>query len=144
MPAISIKLRLPAFRNHNRRTRRVNPSQSRFSRYRTILIMLIAAMAIGSLAGLGVVYLTTPPQLTALETFRPMSNTLLYDDTGQVFGSLARERRIIAQYDDYPKVLYDAVLSIEDRDFERHSGVSVFRLFGAAYHDLVKRDSVEG
>lgn len=106
--------------------------------------MLIAAMAIGSVAGLGVVYLTTPPQLTALETFRPMSNTLLYDDTGQVFGSLARERRIIAQYDDYPKVLYDAVLSIEDRDFERHSGVSVFRLFGAAYHDLVKRDSVEG
>lgn len=47
---------------------------------------------------------------------------MLYDDQGRAFGSFALQRRIIAKYEDFPKVLYDAVLPIEDKNFEKHSG----------------------
>jgi penicillin-binding protein 1A len=68
------------------------------------------------------VYSVDLPQIHELGHYRPISNTVLYDDKGREFGSFALQRRIIAQYDDFPKVLYDAVLSIEDKNFEKHSG----------------------
>lgn len=73
-----------------------------------------------------------------------MSDTFLYDDEGRVFASFAHERRLIARYEDYPKVLYDAVLSIEDKDFEKHSGFDIARLLSAAEHDLASGENVQG
>lgn len=43
----------------------------------------------------------------------------MYNDEGQITGSFALQRRLIAQYEDYPPVLYNTVISIEDLDFER-------------------------
>ena len=51
---------------------------------------------------------------------------------------------MIAKYEDYPKVLRDAVISIEDKDFERHWGVDVWRILGAAYRDLVSGSRAQG
>jgi penicillin-binding protein 1A len=47
-------------------------------------------------------------------------------------------------YEDYPKVLYDAVLSIEDKDFERHSGFTIWRMLGAARRDIASGAKVQG
>ena len=84
------------------------------------------------------------PDIYRLESYRPMSDTFLYDDQGRVFASFAHERRLIAKYEDYPKVLYDAVLSIEDRDFENHPGFEVSRILSAAYHDAISGEPVQG
>ena len=84
------------------------------------------------------------PQINALGHYRPISNTVLYDDKGREFGSFALQRRTIAQYEDYPKVLYDAVLSIEDKNFEKHSGFEVWRMFVAAFHNLRARGKAQG
>jgi len=73
--------------------------------------MLVASATIGALAGLALVYSVDLPQIQDLGHYRPISNTVLYDDQGRAFGSFALQRRIIAEYEDYPKVLYDAVLS---------------------------------
>ena len=32
-------------------------------------------------------------------------------------GSFALQRRVLASYDDFPKVLRDAIISTEDKDF---------------------------
>ena len=90
------------------------------------------------------VYSADLPQINALDHYRPISNTVLYDDEGRPFGSFALQRRMIAQYEDYPRVLYDAVLSIEDKNFEKHSGFEVWRMLVAACHNFRPRGNVQG
>jgi penicillin-binding protein 1A len=107
------------------------------------LAVLIAAL-VGSLAGLFLVYSTDLPQVEELESYRPSSVTEVYDDQGRVIGSFALQRRVVANYSDYPPVLWEALISIEDKDFYRHWGVNVWRTFGAAYRDLRSGEEVQG
>ena len=85
------------------------------------LLVLVSAL-VGATAGLLLVYTTDLPQVEALEAYRPSSITELYDDHGRVIGSFALQRRVVAGYDDFAPVLRDALVSIEDKDFYRHSG----------------------
>src|SRR5439155_4539994 len=70
--------------------------------------------------------------------------TELYDDQGRFIGSFALQRRVIAKYEDYRPVLYDAVISIEDRDFETHAGINFWRILSAAYRNVVSGANVQG
>jgi penicillin-binding protein 1A len=107
------------------------------------LLVLVAAL-IGATAGLLLVYTTDLPQVDALENYRPSSITELYDDHGRVIGSFALQRRVVASYDDFPPVLRDALVSIEDKDFYSHSGINFFRIMGAAYRDIESGGKVQG
>src|SRR5581483_6489004 len=107
------------------------------------LLVLVAA-AVGAGGGLLLVYSTNLPQIEELEQYRPSSITELYDDHGRVIGSFALQRRVVATYDEYPKVLRDALISIEDKDFYRHSGINVWRIAGAAYRDIESGGKVQG
>jgi penicillin-binding protein 1A len=107
------------------------------------LLVLVAAL-VGTSIGLLLVYSTDLPQVEELEHYRPGSITDLYDDHGRVIGSFALQRRVVATYDDYPKVLRDALTSVEDKDFEKHSGINVWRILGAAYRDIISGGKVQG
>ena len=107
------------------------------------LLVLVSAL-VGATAGLLLVYTTDLPQVEALEAYRPSSITELYDDHGQVIGSFALQRRVVASYDDFAPVLRDALISIEDKDFYRHSGINFWRIVGAAYRDIESGGKVQG
>ncbi|HEY4902998.1 MAG TPA: PBP1A family penicillin-binding protein [Candidatus Sulfotelmatobacter sp.] len=107
------------------------------------LLALVAAL-VGATAGLVLVYTTDLPQVEALEAYRPSSITELYDDHGHVIGSFALQRRVVVTYDDFPPVLREALVSIEDKDFYRHSGINIFRIVGAAYRDVESGGKVQG
>ncbi|HLK33505.1 MAG TPA: PBP1A family penicillin-binding protein [Terriglobales bacterium] len=107
-------------------------------------VLVLAAAALGSLGGLLFVYNVDLPQVDDLEHYRPISNTELYDDQGRIIGSFALQRRIVARYQDFPPVLRQAVISIEDKNFEKHWGVNVWRILGAAYRDLISGGKVQG
>jgi len=107
------------------------------------LLVLISAL-VGATAGLLLVYTTDLPQVDALEAYRPSSITELYDDQGRVIGSFALQRRVVATYDDFPPVLREALVSIEDKDFYRHSGINFWRIVGAAYRDIASGGKVQG
>jgi penicillin-binding protein 1A len=106
-------------------------------------LVLISAV-VGATAGLLLVYTTDLPQVDALENYRPSSITELYDDHQRVIGSFALQRRVVAGYDDFPPVLRDALVSIEDKDFYRHSGINFWRIVGAAYRDIESGGKVQG
>ena len=80
------------------------------------LLVLVSAL-VGATAGLLLVYSTDLPQVGQLEHYRPSSITELYDDQGRTIGSFALQRRVVATYEDYPLVLREALISIEDKDF---------------------------
>src|SRR5580700_7641354 len=107
------------------------------------LLVLVSAL-VGATAGLLLVYTTDLPQVEALEAYRPSSITELYDDHDRVIGSFALQRRVVAGYDDFAPVLRDALVSIEDKDFYRHSGINVWRIAGAAYRDIESGGRVQG
>ena len=107
-------------------------------------LLVLFSAAVGAAAGLLLVYSTDLPQVEELERYRPSSVTELYDGKGRVIGTFALQRRVIAAYDDYPDVLRNALVSIEDKDFYRHSGVNVWRIIGAAYRDLQSGGKVQG
>ena len=53
-----------------------------------------------------------------------------------LFDSQQRAKQRLVKYDDVPKVMVDAVTSIEDRRFFQHSGVNYARLIKSAWVDL--------
>jgi penicillin-binding protein 1A len=106
--------------------------------------LVVLSAVVGAAAGLLLVYSTDLPQVEELERYRPSSVTELYDGRGRVIGTFALQRRVIASYDDYPQVLRDALVSIEDKDFYRHSGINIWRIVGAAYRDIESGGKVQG
>ena len=107
------------------------------------LLVLFSAL-IGASSGLLLVYSTDLPQVEQLERYRPSSITELYDDQGRVVGSFALQRRVVSNYADFPDVLREALISIEDKDFYRHWGINVWRIAGAAYRDIESGGRVQG
>ena len=110
----------------------------------TFLVLLALAIIAGSLTGLMLVYSVDLPQIADLEKYHPITSTDLLDVHGRVFGSFALERRIVVPYEAIPPVLREAVISIEDKNFESHWGVNIFRVAGAAYHDLTSKSTSQG
>jgi penicillin-binding protein 1A len=108
-----------------------------------VLLMVLTAVA-GVATGLLFVYSIDLPQVTALEEYRPATITQLYDDQDRVIGQFALQRRVIDKYEDFPKVLRDAIISTEDKDFERHWGVDPWRVAGAAWRDMVSDSKAQG
>jgi penicillin-binding protein 1B len=62
--------------------------------------------------------------------------TSLFDDS--------REKRRAINFNDIPKILRDAVLSVEDRRFFEHPGFDPIRILGAAWADLRHGARVQG
>jgi penicillin-binding protein 1A len=109
-----------------------------------IAVLVLLAAVTGSLAGLTLVYSVDLPQIQDLEHYRPSTITDLYDRKGRVIGSFALERRQVVGYDDFAPVLRQAVISIEDKNFESHWGINVFRVAGAVWHDIRSHGRAQG
>ncbi len=112
---------------------------------RAIFYMLLGASAVfGCLFGLTLVNTADMPQMEDLEHYRPSTKTDLLDVRGRTFGSFALERRIVVPYSEFPVVLHDAIVSIEDKSFDKNAGVNPFRVAGAAYVDLRSKGKRQG
>src|SRR5438270_6351336 len=61
-----------------------------------------------------------------------------------LFDGQARSKRRLVKYDDIPKVMVDAVTSIEDRRFFHHNGVNYWRLLQAGWVDLRQGGNRQG
>jgi penicillin-binding protein 1A len=96
----------------------------------TLVVLLTLAVITGSLAGLTLVYSVDLPQL--------------YDKKGRIIGYFALERREIIDYNSFAPVLRQAVISIEDKSFASHWGINVFRVAGAAWHDIRSHGRAQG
>jgi penicillin-binding protein 1A len=110
----------------------------------TLAVLLLLAVITGSLAGLTLVYSVDLPQINDLEHYRPSTTTELYDVKGRVIGSFALERREVIDYNAFAPILRQAVISIEDKSFESHWGINVFRVAGAAWHDIRSHGRAQG
>src|SRR5215468_863473 len=106
--------------------------------------LLFCAILLGAASGLLFVYASDLPEIRALETYRPNVVTEVYADDGQLVGSFALQRRILMTYEQCPRVLFNAVTSIEDQHFEEHWGIDFPRIAGAMVRNVIHRRITAG
>jgi penicillin-binding protein 1A len=110
----------------------------------TFLVLLGLSSLFGVMGGLMLVYSIDLPQIDELQRYRPDTTTELLDIHGRQIGSFALERRVVLPYTAFPPVLRQALLSIEDKTFERNWGVNLVRAVGAAWRDIHSRSRAQG
>ena len=112
-----------------------------FWRYFWFPTALLLALSAGGLTGvLGSYYLNNShfaTEVSALATYRPPQVTKIYADDGEtILAEFALEKRIPIKEKDIPKVVEDALLSIEDTRFYDHIGIDPYRILGVVYKDI--------
>src|ERR1700733_12597120 len=116
----------------------------RIARRVAFYVLLGLSAVFGALCGLMVVYSIDLPQMDDLARYHPNTTTELLDVHGKAFGSFALERRVVLPYAEFPPVLREAIISIEDKSFESNWGVNLVRAVGAAYRDLHSSGKAQG
>jgi penicillin-binding protein 1A len=100
---------------------------------------IVAAGALAVLCAAGVVVAVITPKLpdvSALADYRPKLPLRVYTAEGVLIGEFGEERRSLVPIDAVPKVLKDAVLSVEDARFYEHGGLDYKGLARAVFSNL--------
>jgi penicillin-binding protein 1A len=105
-----------------------------------ILVALLFAIA-GSVA----VYATivgSLPQIIKVEDYKPLMVSEVYARGGEKIGEYYRENRTLTPIDKIPKMLIDAFLAIEDRQFYEHRGINYMAILRAMATNLVSGKTI--
>ena len=105
------------------------------------------ALGIGGIAAVGYVVsiAASAPSLSSLKERDPGSNSEVLAADGSRLGFIqASELRLPAESDEFPKVLKDATVAIEDRRFYQHKGIDYEGLIRAGVQNLVNQKTVQG
>jgi len=116
----------------------------RVARNAGIVALFIVAAMLGILSGVMFAYAGDLPQVSALDDYSPSTITRVYAAKGQLIGEFATQRRVVVGYDDINPVLRQAIVATEDADFDKHFGINIWRIFAAAFVDIVERRREQG
>ncbi len=110
-----------------------------------LLLILVAALAVGSLVGLAAVLIYPDlPSLEALTDYRPKVPLRVYSEDGYLIGEFGEERRAVVKIDEVPTQMKQAILAAEDERFYQHGGVDTLGLLRAALSNVVAGGAKEG
>src|SRR5438445_4319440 len=116
----------------------------RVARQASIAALFIMAAMLGILSGVLFAYAGDLPQVSALDNYSPSTITRIYSANAQVIGEFATQRRVVVGYDDINPLLRQAIVATEDAEFDRHFGINIWRIFAAAFVDIVERRREQG
>ena len=110
----------------------------------------LIALAVVVCVGLGILYGVVHygkgdmPSPVRLRNIDPPVKTEIFDANDRLIAELYRENRSYLSLHEIPRVMVDAVLSVEDRRFYQHWGLDVFRIFGAAFQNVRRGRTAQG
>jgi penicillin-binding protein 1A len=76
------------------------------------------------------------PDISDLADYRPKLPLRIYTSEGSLMGEFGEERRSLTPIADFPQVMKDAVLSIEDARFYQHGGVDYLGVIRAGLANM--------
>lgn len=115
-------------------------------RLRTLLI-LVGVLVLAAAGTCGVLYhafTSDLPNLETLKDYRPRLATQIFDDQGELIGTLSFEKRELVPMEDVPEVLRLAVIAAEDAKFYSHEGLDFTGILRALLKNLLAREIVQG
>ncbi|HEX5413708.1 MAG TPA: PBP1A family penicillin-binding protein [Terriglobia bacterium] len=116
----------------------------RFIGQLVLVILVFLAAGSGVLGGLLFVYSSDLPQVRQLEDYRPDVMTEVFADDGTPIARFAMQHRVLVTYNQIPPLMRNAVISVEDRNFESHWGIDIFRTIRAAVTDIMELRYAQG
>jgi penicillin-binding protein 1A len=127
------------------------PSERRSGRTRVkrlrFLAILFAVLALGLISfvfGMFVSVASDLPSLTRFSLYKDERSSTLYDDFNHPIGVLSQQDRTIVTAEQIPRIVKDAVISIEDKRFETNSGVDMRGIARAFVDDVLHKGAVQG
>jgi penicillin-binding protein 1A len=107
-------------------------------------VPLLAVGFLGALAGSVATNFIRVPRVSALETYRPDIITEIRATDGSTIARYAVERRILVGDSDIPRIVKNAIIATEDRNFYRHGGVDLRRTVSALAANLKRKSYAQG
>lgn len=96
-----------------------------------ILIIIVIGIAI---LGYVIYDLRKDTPIDMIESYSPISSTIIYDINGNQIDTVSVENRDPINLSEVPEYVQNAFLAIEDRKFRSHHGFDYARLLKAAYY----------
>src|SRR3546814_18195559 len=79
------------------------------------------------------------PSADKLLTYEPALPSHVRGINGEVVQTFARERRVVLEYEEYPRQMIEAFLAAEDRTFFQHSGIDYPGILRAVITNLTSK-----
>src|ERR1700759_5417109 len=109
---------------------------SRLLRWLGFAAAALAVVVIGFAAFWIVTLMRDLPSVQTLQDYAPPITTRVYAGNGTVLGEYAHERRIFVPAAFIPKLVKEAFISAEDRNFYNHPGIDPSGILRAAIKDV--------
>ena len=112
------------------------------------LAILFAVLMLGLVSfafGMFVAVASDLPSLTReFADLKNAKSSVLLDDLGRPIGVVSQRNRVILTPNQIPKLVKDAVISIEDKRFQTNSGVDIRGIARAFVQDVLHQGGVQG
>jgi penicillin-binding protein 1A len=122
------------------------PPWVRIARIVAVVGVLGMFAGVAGLVGLFTYYGSDPrlPNLSRLDAYHPKQMTRILDRNGVPIGELGSEKRTVIPYDAIPKLLVQAVVSAEDADYFKHSGLDYRGMVRAFIENVLRGRTAQG
>ena len=111
------------------------------------LLILFAVLLLGLISFAFGMFMAIASDLPSLENraeYNNARNSVLLDDLGRPLGVLSHQNQILVTPKQIPRIVKDAVISIEDKRFETNSGIDIRAIGRAFVQDIVHSGAVQG
>jgi penicillin-binding protein 1A len=121
-------------------------SKPRLKRLRFVAILsaLLLLGLVSFVFGIFVSVASDLPSLTRFSQFKEEQSSVLTDDLGHPIGVLSQQNRVIVTPNQIPRIVKEAVISIEDKRFYGNSGIDIRGIARAFYADIRHKGGVQG
>ncbi|MCD3297104.1 transglycosylase domain-containing protein, partial [Clostridium botulinum] len=125
--------------SQSKKTSSKKAKKKKFKPFKIILISLLSLFIISTIVagGLVLAVMKTAPDLDIHEIVAASDASKIYDDKGELIDNIiTSKKKILVKYDELPKNLVNAFVSIEDERFFEHKGIDFKRIAGAFLIDI--------
>ncbi len=113
-------------------------------RFAAILSAVLVLGLISFVFGMFVSIASDLPSLTKFSLYKDEQSSTLYDDLGHEIGVLSQQNRVIVTPTQIPRLVKDAVISIEDKRFETEGGIDIRGIVRAFVDDIEHKGNLQG
>jgi penicillin-binding protein 1A len=111
------------------------------------LLILLAVLLLGLVSFVFGIFMAVASDLPSLDNrqeFNNARNSVLLDDLGRPLGVLSRQNQILVTPGQIPRIVKEAVISIEDKRFASNSGIDIRGIARAFVQDVLHNGAVQG
>lgn len=117
--------------------------RKRFLSWKLILLIIFLGVFLFSLS-IFLVEGFVLPKIEVGKAYKPNAITYIYSDDNALIGHICLEKRVFVPINKIPKMLQEAFISAEDRNFYNHSGIDFGGIIRAGFKNLFAGRIVQG